>query len=335
MKSEWTNYSIKLRISQSVTSNFWIAMRKLYIPLLFLSGTAFAEEVLLDRICATVDSEIILQSEIQERLDHGPLEVRVSDYGPTEAKDDFTRALNDTINARLIFRDAEQHEIVIKDEQINEEIEHIKASNHLSQEGLERQLARDHKTLAQFKKDLRESRIFNRWAGMRIMPLNKTTDRDVEAYYLTKEGSSSESQQLLLKKIDVPIDSQVQVEEKEKLASEIYEKLKSGLSFDAAQTLYTAADADHSAKPYETSDFGPTIRPHLKDLKIGEYSKPIRLPDRFVIFFVSDKHLVASQDFIRRKPQLQKELRDLEMKRLTNQWLKNERSRSNIVIIKE
>ncbi len=141
--------------------------------------------------------------------------------------------------------------------------------------------------------------------------------------------------ELSLRKIVVPIEDEAVAHEKENLAMQIYKNLTSGLPFKEAQTLFAKGESDNSAQIFKLQDLGPNIRPHIKNLKIGEFSPPIRVGMNYILFFVEDRRLVGSQEFRDQKTKLENELHGLEVIRQTNLWLQKERDRSKIVIIKD
>ncbi len=302
--------------------------------LILNSSVSLANEILLDRIAAVVDSEPILWSEIKDKIEHGPL-VKFSDFPAVEHADEKTRALNDSINARIIMRKAEELDIQVKDDQVENQISQILSEGKFTRESLKDYLAKQNKDLDQYKKDIHDQMVFMRFKGRVILPSIKISDHDLEVYFLKKQGTNLEAGQISLKKIVIPVESSLFANEKEKLAQEVYDKLKGGLSFEEAQAVYSSAEKDRPPQDVQIRDLDGSLRKNLKDLKVGEFTHPLRLNNSWVLFYVSDKRLIGSKAFEQYKPQLENELRAIEVVRQTNFWLQNERERSKITILKD
>ena len=313
----------------------------IFLPLffvLFLAGTSYGNKrELVDGICAMVDSEPILESEILDKIKNGPL-VEFSDY-PSDSNpkaSERERALNDAINIRLVKRKAEDSEIQVKKEQIDKRIDEI-----LSQRGpgykienLQEDLAKQHRSLGQLRKHLADQILFSRFKGRFIIPLAKVNDSDLEAYYMKKQGSSPDAAVVSLRKIVIPIENELMAVKKQNLANEVYEKLKSGLSFDKAQSLYSP-DIPNGATDFRIKDLSGTIGDEVRDLKVKEFTKPIRVGETFIIFYIQEKHILANQEFLRQKTALEQELHVIEVNRQMNLWLQQSRDRAKITILKK
>lgn len=302
---------------------------------LLWTGEVSAKEELLDRVVAKVDSDLVLESELISKVKDGPL-VRVSDYPSPENSDERTKALNDAINVILVLRRVEELDIRVKDEEVDNQVNQILKDSNLTRDALFEYLRRQNKTFEQYRQDLKEQMLFMRFKGRVIVPTIKISNADVEAYYLNKQGSNPDAAELSLRKLVIAgSDNHELLKEKEKLANEIYEKLKLGLSFEEAQKIYGVEGSDRTVQVFKLRDLDSQIRSQLQNLKAREFSTPVKTSFGLVIFYVEDRKLVGSQDFLRQKDELERELHIKEVLRHTNLWLQTERERSKIVIIKE
>lgn len=303
--------------------------------ILGFSSALQAKEQILDRIVALVDSEPILYSEVREKIEHAPL-VKVSDYPATESDDKFTRALNDAINYKLIMRQAEELEITVTDPEVEDQINRMLAeSGGYSRDSLKTFLQQQGKTYETYKNDIRDQMIFMRFRGRVIIPRVKLTEENIQAYHLKKQGSTKDYVELRLRQLLVrDVDDPVIGKEKEKLAQQIYEKLQAGMPFEEAEKIYSNGQAQE-AKVFKLRDLSQDIRSHLENLKVGDFTSPVKTPMGLIIFYCDDRTLTGSQEYLRQKKQLEQELRNVELVKQTNLWLKSERERSNIKIVKE
>lgn len=308
----------------------------LNIPL----GAAFAESALQDRIIAIVNNKPILLSEIQEKTKRGPL-VKISAYPSDDSSSDFDKALNDAINGRLVLEKAKELDIEVSDEQAEKQIDDMLRENNNNRAGLLDFLQKNGKKYDDYKNDIKEQMIFMRFKGRVILPLVKTTDRDLESFYLSKNGSSLDALELSLRQIFIKtpegMDSSL-LASKEKLIEEVEAKLKSGVEFKEAEKIYSDnpdARDGIQARIFKLKDFNSQIRKELEKLQVGEYTAPIKTPVGFYLFFLESKRLTGSQEFQQQKKALEAELRMQETQRQLNLWIKNAAQKAKIKQIKE
>ena len=101
---------------------YYFQILVLVFTLMVLSQSAAAKEVLLDRLLAEVNGEVITYSEVMVKVEDGPLVV-MSSY-PSSPKDKpFDVALNDAINIKLVMMKAEELGLTVSDRELNDEIE--------------------------------------------------------------------------------------------------------------------------------------------------------------------------------------------------------------------
>ncbi|MCX6130920.1 MAG: SurA N-terminal domain-containing protein, partial [Proteobacteria bacterium] len=98
--------------------------------LIFLSTPLLAAEQLLDRLAAEVNGHAITASEVQSKVDKGPL-IEVSPWPALENDPPAKVALQDLINKKLIMQKAEELDIQVTDEALKEEIQNYVNAKHI------------------------------------------------------------------------------------------------------------------------------------------------------------------------------------------------------------
>ena len=300
---------------------------------------------LIDGVVAQVDKEPpILHSKIQEKVDLGPV-ILVSPYPATEQDPAYKRALQDEINLGLVLKRARELEIKILPEDIDNQIRVL-----LKQEGtakldlreLESFLIENHKTMESFRKDLETQMLVMRFLGREIMPQVKTTQRDLEAFYLQQPGHRDSAMVVQLKQILVRCDpdasASLQVEKK-KLADEAYLKLQGGMEFSTAMRLYSEKGMQEADKvapvKMKLADLPPNLREALSNtgLKGGAFTEPKLTPQGYRILYVVDSEFASSEDFLRQKDQLEQKLRQTQREKELTLWLQKARSKAKIYAV--
>lgn len=304
----------------------------------FTAPSAIAA-TLVDRLLVEVNGEAILLSEIQEKVEKGPL-IAVSPYPIEDERQQFEMAMHDAINFKLIMQRSEELGIDVDDERLNEEIDRFLARRELSRAQLMEALAQQGMTYEQYREDFRSQMVLNQFQGREILPAVKVTDKDVELYYLNQIGNASENVRLVLRQLLIQVDpSASESIKKGKLAlvERIQQELNDGMEFDKAARVYS----DHRPSrengglmaPLYLKDMAPMFRQAISGLSEGEFTKPVETPMGYFIFYLEKKEFAADEEFKRLKPQLEAQLRQEEVIRQTIQWLEDQRRRSDIRII--
>lgn len=322
-----------------------MAFRSLYLSLTVLlalnSFAAAAEEgeVLVDRIVAIVDAHPILASQVQAKVDKGPLVV-VSEFPAEESAPPQERALQDAINFELVLIKAKDLEIDVRDDEVDQEIKSFLDSRSVTRDELMEHLKGQGQTYEQYRDDFRDQMILRRFQGRVIAPLIKVTDKDVETYYLKKSGATSDLVELVLRQILIsvsPTSSDDVVEAKRRLSQEVHQKLVDGMGFAEAVKVYsdeaTARENGGLLGPVKSKDLAPAIRGEVEVLEPGKFTLPVRTSLGFHIFYLEEKRFAGSQEYQTRRRELEFELRNVELQNQTRRWLSEQRQKSKVEIL--
>ena len=300
-----------------------------------------AEEILIDRLAAEINDEPITFSEVMEKVQKGPL-IQVSPYPATEESSQFDIALNDLINFSLILQKADELGIEVTDENLENEISSFLQKRNLDQNGLLEALKGQGMTYEQYKDDFRNQMVLSQFQGRVILPAIKITEKDLEHFYLKVSGNVAENLRLTLRQIFIAVspDANETVKKgKEELAQQIYKKLTGGMDFKQAVEVYSNNEASRDQgglmPPLYLKDLADPFSKAIESLKVNEFSPPIETPTGYYIFYVEKKSLAGSNDFKKKKNEIEMQLRRQEVTKQTIQWLEEQRHKSKIKIISD
>ncbi len=161
-----------------------------------LAGTeraARADGIVLDRIVAVVNDEIILRSELEEQLRLDPrLQQAIQELGPNptpqqielEVREMRVLKLDELINERLVLQEAERFQITATDQQLQAYLQNLATSNGLASvaelRGLVEQSG-EFGTWEEYTSALRKQIIVYQVEGL-LAPVS-VTDAQVRDYY--------------------------------------------------------------------------------------------------------------------------------------------------------
>lgn len=302
--------------------------RSCFVFTLFGISFSLQGKTLVDGMVAQVGKAIVLKSEVEQRVRFGPL-VLVSDFPSRKEDPPETRALNDLINLKLIEASAKDIDIVVTSEQVEDQIQEVLSKNHSSQEELVEYLQGQNKTLDQYRDDVRSQMILMRFKGRVILPSIHITQADLQRQYIKVYGQPPTSEKLMLMRAVFKSKD----EEGHKRATDLYEKLKGGMSYDESKTYFTDAQYDTQPVPYMLGDLQPSLRSAIEPLVEHGASPPLQTSLGWIVFYVDSRTAALSREEKMRFDSLEKDLRVRDIERKTEDWLQRARTTSKVRVI--
>ena len=269
--------------------------------LLFLfCTTAFTVSAeIVNGIACKVGGEIITVHEFEEA--YAQRKEQSARYGgPSPTRREVMNALVDKM---LLQSEAQRKGVVVSEEELDAIVEDIKTQNKLTQEALERELARDNITIQDLKDRYREEILTSRLINQFISERGETvSDESIRSFYndpqnrrlITVPGTVN------LSVIFVPASGDLTYQESvelKKRALEAYRRAKEGEKFADLVAEYSGAEAASPTGGYIgsfTKEQLLTMMPAdsvaaLFSLDEDEIATPVRLKDGYRIFRVEGK----------------------------------------------
>jgi peptidyl-prolyl cis-trans isomerase SurA len=250
--------------------------------LLAFSSAALAEVVLLDRVVAIVDDNIVLQSELQQRTASIYRQIQQSGTEPPSPEIIKKQVLERLILERLQLNIGDKVGVRIADQEIDETIARIAASNNITVEEYIAQIHANGETMEKIRHEIASEMIIMQVQQGSVMRGIQISEQELNNFLNSQEGKLVSSpdvfigQILLSAPLTATVDELDSIEEKLK---NITEQLAEGADF---KQLAIANSDDQSA--LEGGDLGwrklaqlPLLfSASLKKLEPGQISEPIR-----------------------------------------------------------
>ncbi|AZT85304.1 molecular chaperone SurA [Marinobacter sp. NP-4(2019)] len=221
---------------------------------MIVTSVAQAERQPLDRVVAIVDDGVILQSELDNRIDTivGRLQAQGTGLPPREILEE--RVLDQLITESIQLQMAERGGMRISDNELNETMAGIARRNNMTLAQFEQQLAAEgvsyREAREQIRNEMLASRVQQRQVGNRV----RVTDREVENYLqaLSSREPSNEEYRLayIYIEVDNPNDESAVAAAREK-AERLRSEIVSGRDFREV----AVAESD-AANALEGGDMG-------------------------------------------------------------------------------
>jgi len=319
-------------------SKFWVAAG-LAVALVVAPRLVAARVV--ERIAAVVGDQLVLASEVEERVAPLMADVnRIPDPDKRAARAAALRreVLERLIDDELILQQATELKLSITSEQVDASIEEIKKQNNLDDDQLREALRGQGMTMAAYRADLRRQllrfRVLNIAVGSRV----NISDDEVKAYY-ERHMKSGTNVEVRASHVFVAIpdgaDATV-VKDKQAQAQKILDRAQAGEDF-AKLARETSDDAATRADGGDLGYFGKDMLPKAIEelvfsMKVGEVRGPIRVDRGFHILKLVDRKAKDPKPFDEVKEDIRMQLRQKDMERQTKIYLAELRKKTLVDI---
>ena len=270
-------------------------LRPLLLGAVFLGTSVHAEVQPLDRVVAIVDTDVVMQSQLDQRVREVQQTIaKRGDSLPPE------HVLGQQVLERLIIENiqlqiGDRSGIRITDEELNQAVGTIAQRNNLSLEQFRAALERDGLSYEDAREQIRREMIISRVRQRRVAERIQVSDQEVENFLESESGKMQLSVEYRLANILIRVPDAASADEiqaADRRAQELYQQLQQGADF--AQ-LAIASSASETA--LEGGNMGwrkaaqlPTpFDSMIGALSVGETTEPVRTPGGFILIKLLEK----------------------------------------------
>ncbi|MEZ4387780.1 MAG: peptidylprolyl isomerase [Candidatus Krumholzibacteriia bacterium] len=259
------------------------------VAALAATGAAAQEPVLLERIVAIVDEEMILQSDLDLAIELYQLDRQLAGSEPEPVTPELTRKVLDSlIENKLVIAAAKQNDMVVEeadiDARVNERVEQL-VGQYGGQAGLEQALHESGLTLEDFRfryaSQLRNQQYMRLVVGRFIRPGIEVMENEVKQYYLDHLSEMpAEPDSITVASIMVRVQPSPETRRLvQDRVARAQQALASGRAFaDVARELSQGPNAQRggrigAVKPGDL--FDRVLNQAVAELPVGQVSQPI------------------------------------------------------------
>jgi peptidyl-prolyl cis-trans isomerase SurA len=236
----------------------------------------------MDRIRATVNNEIITQSELNERILAAKRQLRAVGVSTPEEKALTEQVLNRLVEERLILQQAETMGMQVDDAALNKALISIAKNNKTDLAGFRQLLEADGYDYIEFREQIRKDMLINQVQQQRVGYNIMVSDEEINRLVGEMATQDTEHTQYRVGHILIalprnPSSEQVQIAQtKAKAAIESLKK-----SADFTQVALQYSDSSNVLKQadlgWRTSAQLPTlIAPIVPEMEVGQIAEPLR-----------------------------------------------------------
>ncbi|MBE0486805.1 peptidylprolyl isomerase [Marinobacter sp.] len=267
----------------------------LTLAMMALSVTAHAERKVLDRVVAIVDDDVILQTELEARVNTivGRLSAQGTGLPPRQLLEE--RVLDQLISESIQMQMAGQMGMRISDNELNETLSNIARSNNLTLAQFEEQLAEEGVTFQQAREQIRNEMLSGRIQQRRVGNRVRITDREVENYLQAQAGRGPDAAEYRLAYIYLQVDdpgNEALVDNVRAKAETLRQQILDGRDF--REVAVAESDAGNALEGGDMgwrtdSQLPSLVAPVVPDLEVGVPSEVLENNSGFHLVIVMDK----------------------------------------------
>ena len=246
------------------------------------SQQAAAEIRLLDSIAAVVDNDVVMMSELNDRVDS--IYKRIQESGteapPREAL--VPQVLDRLIQERIQIAMALRAGVRVSDEELNQTIARVAQQQGLSTDEFVARAQQNGLSLDLIKEQMMMELMINRVQQAQVNRRINVTEQEIDNFLTSEEGKLWNSPEVHLGHILLPLSSAATPEEVDKTqakARDIIDQLENGADFRKLAITYSG---DQSALQggdlgwRKTAQLPEVFIPVVGDMAAGQVSEPIR-----------------------------------------------------------
>jgi peptidyl-prolyl cis-trans isomerase SurA len=313
-------------------------LRQAYALLVFwMVCGSFAWAETMDKIVANVNGDIILYSELKDRvreMEKDDPKMKTDD--PAKQAQIQREVLRLIVREKLTGQEVRRLKITVADRDVESAVEGIKRENQMTDSQFEYVLQQQGQTLAQLKDDLRKQLERNRLVDRVLKSRTIITEAQVDEFLRSGEVLGGDRRRLAVLFLPVTDNGVDKAAAVEKRAGDLHSKLKTGGDFSRAVREYSKGPAVEEGGDIgfmSSSELAKPIEAATRNLGPNEISEVIKAPGGFYIFKVLEvqRERISSNDpNIREKARRQ--LLQKELDRKFSEWIQELEGRAFIQI---
>ena len=264
-------------------------LRPLLLGSLLFGSLVHAEVQPLDRVVAIIDNDVIMQSQLDQRI--GEVRKSIVKQGGNQPP---LEALQQQVLERLILENiqlqiGDRAGVRIADEELNQALETIAQRNNMNLEQLRMALQQDGLSYSAAREQIRREMIISRVRQRRVGDRIDVTNQELKSFMASEHGQLQLSEEFHLANILLPLpegSTAAVIDKAAAQAQQVYQQLQQGANFsDMAVRLSAAENALEGGEMgwRKTAQLPPPFDSLIPPLTPGQVTQPVRTPGGFII----------------------------------------------------
>lgn len=258
-------------------------------------STAPNKIVLIDRIIAVVNNDVITQFELNDRMRVVQRQLQAQGISLPPQATLEKQLLERMINEKIQLQFAAETGIRVDDTMLDRALQRIAEGNHMSLDAFRAAIDKDGMSFAKFREDIRNEIMISRLKEREADNRTTVSDSELEHYFATQAAKPGGDTEYNIAHILIQVPEQAsaeQIQARKARAEQALAEIKKGTNF--GQVSASFSDAPNALQGGDLGWRAATRLPQLfndalNNLKVGEVSPILRSPNGFHILKLIDK----------------------------------------------
>lgn len=254
-----------------------------------------ADPVLLDRILAVVNEDVVMLSEL--RNESRKVASRLRQRGASPMPDAVAiqkQAFENLILNKLQLAEAARLGIEADEETLDRAVAAIASSNQMSVAELREALKAEGMNFDTFRASMRDEIIVRRLRNREVTNRIQVTKSEIDGYLERTGGGGRSAVDLSFILLAAPANDTAKREQARQLAAAIVARLRAGEPFAPLAQQYSADQSGQRGGQLGWIEIGripPELRPYVNEMGKGDIAGPVALAEGFSIIQLNDLRL--------------------------------------------
>ncbi len=287
--------------------------------------------VVVDRIAAVVNNEVITLSEVDSQLP-----------GPAASQEERARLRRETldrlIEATLVSQEAAKANITVTDQEVDAEMAAVREREKLSEEEFVRALEQEGLTLAEYRNRLRDNIRRAKVVSRMVRGSLTIPDAKLREYYEQHKDRFTPPATLRLRLLLLPLDRDATDAERAVVRAEAQAlrlRAINGEPFEAlvrAHSKGPAAEEGGDLGTVKAGQLDPRFEAAVKGLGPGQVSAPVVLETGIALLQLVERTGGEPEPFEKVRDQIYRVLYEQEFERALEGWIKELKAKAAIEV---
>lgn len=257
------------------------------------ASAVHAATEMLDQVVAIVDNDVVMASELRERL--AVITENFSARGvDTPPEDELIREVLDRLILESIqMQMGDRFGVRISDGQLDDAMQRIAAQNRLTPEQFAATLQQEGRSYTEIRENIRREMVIQRVQQGNVSQRIQITDQEIDNYLSTEEGQKLVQPEYRIVHALLPVQSgasQSEIDASGEYCAQLVARIQDGEDFDAlisGSTAYTFSGGDLGWRKLD--DLPGLFQDLAQQLSRGETADPLRSPSGWHIVKMMDR----------------------------------------------
>lgn len=303
-----------------------------------------ARAEVVDQILATVDKEVVLQSDVMTEIaaDLNQLRQQASgDEFSQQAEELLRKGLNQAVEEKILLREAKLAGLAVEEKDIDAQLSDIR-NRYESTEAFLKDLETYGITQSDLRDNLRNRVLALRMASIKVQELSRqvvVSESDVAQYYEDHKDEFVRPERVRIRQIFLPVEPGQDPAVARARLDQLKEEIASGADFGELAKVHSkgpAADQGGLIGWVAQGDLVAPLEEAAFALQPGQVSEVISTPEPtpggFHLIKVEEREAAGQATLDEARPQIEPELRQQAAKERYQKWIDELRKRSRVQI---